>query len=111
MLLLPQRLNAVKQAARQAGADLRGAPLNLDGGCDAERHRHGLCHAGLIPHITESPRKRKTTKRGRTRRVDAAIHTWRMRVERTSAWEDTSQRWWLRVERLQRRHAGMTWLA
>jgi transposase len=92
-------------------ADLRGASLNLDGGCDAARHRHAMFHAGLIPNITESPRQRKTTKRGRTRRFDAAIHALRMRVERTSAWEDTCQRLWLRFERLQQRHSGMKWLA
>jgi hypothetical protein len=64
MPLLPQGLNAVKQAATQVGADLRGASLNLDGGCDAARHRTGVFPAGLIPNITESPRKRKTTERG-----------------------------------------------
>ena len=111
MPLLPQGLNAVKQVATQVGADLRGASLNLDGGCDAARHRNGMFHAGLIPNITESPRKRKTTKRGRKRRFDAAIHAWRRQVERTLAWEDTCQRLWLRVERLQQRHSGMQLLA
>jgi hypothetical protein len=67
--------------------------------------------AGLIPNITERPSKRKTTKRGRKRRVDAAIRAWRIWIERTWARKDTCQRWWLRVERLQQRHAGMNWLA
>jgi hypothetical protein len=107
MILLPQGLKALKQVAKQVGADLRGASLNLDGGCDAARHRHGMCHAGLIPNTTESPRKRKTTKRGRKRRFDVAIHAWWMRVEQTLAWEDTCQRLWRRVERLQQRHSGM----
>jgi hypothetical protein len=111
MILLPQGLKALKQAAKQVGADLRGASLNLEGGCDAARHRKGMFHAALIPTITESPRKRKTTTRGRKRRVDAAIHAWRVLVERTLARKDTCQRWWLRVERLQQRHAGMKWLA
>jgi hypothetical protein len=111
MILLPQGLKALTQVARQGGADLRGASRNLDGGCDAARHRHGMFHAGLIPNITERPRKRKTTTRGRKRRVDAALQAWRMQVERTLAWEDTCQRWWFRVERLQQRHAGMTGLA
>ena len=89
MILWPQGRNALKQVATQVGADLRGASLNLDGGCDAARHRHGMFHADLIPNITESPRKRKTTKRGRKRRFDAAIHALRMRVERTlGTWED-----------------------
>ena len=69
-----------------------------------------MFHAGLIPTITECPRKRQTTKHGRRRRFDAAIHALRMRVERTLAWEDTCQRLWLRVERLQQRHSGMTLL-
>jgi hypothetical protein len=110
MILLPQGLKALKQVAKQVGADLRGASLNLDGGCDAARHRHGMFHADLIPNITESPRKRKTTKRGRKRRFDTAIHALRMRVERTLAWEDTCLWLWLRVERLQQRHSGITWL-
>jgi hypothetical protein len=107
MLLLPQRLKALKQVARQVGVDLTGASLNLDGGWDAARHRHGVLHAGLIPNITKSSRKRKTTKRGCKRRFDAAIHALRMQVERTLAWEDTCQRLWLRFERLQQRHSGM----
>ncbi len=110
MILLPQGLKALKQVAKQVGADLRGASRNLDGGCDAARHRHGMCHAGLIPNITESPRK-KTTKRGRKRHFDAAIQALRMQVERTLAWEDTCQRLWLRFERLQQRHSGMKLLA
>jgi hypothetical protein len=111
MLLWPQGLNALQQVATQAGADLRGTSRNLDGGGDAARPRPGRFPAGLIPTITERPRTRKTTTRGHMRRSDAAICAWRMRVERTLAWEDTGQRWWLRVERLQRRHAGMKWLA
>jgi hypothetical protein len=111
MILLPQGLNALKQVATQVGADLRGASRNPDGGCDAARHRTGMFPAGLIPNITESPRKRKTTTRGRKRRFDAAIHALRMRVEGALAWEGTCQRWWLRFERLQQRHAGMKWLA
>jgi hypothetical protein len=101
MILLPQRLNALKQVATRVETDLRSASLNLDGGCDAARHRTGMFPAGLIPNITESPRKRKTTKRGRKRRVDAAIRAWQLRVERTWAQKDTCQRWWLRVERPQ----------
>ena len=111
MLLLPQGLKAVKQVATQVGANLRGVSLNLNGGCDAVRHRRGMCHAGLTPNITESPRKRRTTKRGRTPHFNAAIRALRRRVERTLAWEDTCQRLCLRFERLQRRHTGMTLLA
>jgi transposase len=111
MILLPQGLKALKQVAKQVGADLRGVSRNLDGGCDATRHRNGMFHAGLIPNITESPHKRQTTKRGRKRHFDAAIQALRMQVERTLAWEDTCQRLLLRFERLQQRHSGMKLLA
>jgi hypothetical protein len=111
MLLVPQGLNALRQVATQVGADLLGASLHRDGGCDAARHRHGMFHAGFIPNITESPRRCKITKRGRKRRFDATIQAWRMRVERTLAWEDSGQRLLPCFERLQRRHAGMTCLA
>jgi hypothetical protein len=33
-----------------------------------------IFNAGMIPHITENPRHRKATKRGRKRRFNAAIH-------------------------------------
>jgi hypothetical protein len=92
MIVLPQGLNTLKQVARQVRADLRGASLNLDGGCDAARHRNGMFHADLIPTSTERPRKRKTTKHGLKRRFDVAIHAWRMRVEQTLAWENPCQR-------------------
>jgi hypothetical protein len=111
MILLPQGLNALKQVARQVGADLGGASRNLDGGGDDARHRHGMFHADLIRDIIESPRPRMTSKRGRKRRFDAAIHALRMRVERTLAWEDTCQRLLLRFERLQQRHSGTKLLA
>jgi hypothetical protein len=103
----PKGLKALKQVAKQVGADLRGAYLNRDGGCDTARNRKCIFHAGLIPNIQENPRKRKTTKRGRKRLFDAAIHALRMRVERTFAWEDTCKRLLLRFERIQQRHSGM----
>jgi hypothetical protein len=84
MVLLPQGLHALKQVAKQVGVDLRGAYLNLDGGFDSTHNRTYMFNAGLIPNITENPRKRKTTKRGRKRFFSEAIHALRMRVERTS---------------------------
>jgi Transposase DDE domain len=111
MILLPQGLKALKQVAKQVGADLRGAYLNLDGGFDSAHNRKCIFHAGLIPNIKENPRKRKTTKRGRKRLFDAAIHALRMRVERTFAWEDKCKRLLLRFKRIQQRHYGMKWLA
>jgi hypothetical protein len=39
----------------------------------------------MIPNLKENPRHRKTTKRGRKRFFNEAIHALRMHVERTLA--------------------------
>ena len=80
MGLLPKSLNALKQVAKEVGLDLRGAYLNLDGGFDSARNRTCIFNAGLIPNIKDNPRNRKTTKRGRKRLFNDAIHALRMRV-------------------------------
>jgi hypothetical protein len=98
---------SLKQVAKQVGLDLRDAYLNLDGGFDAAHNRKGIFNAGLIPNITENPRNRKTTKRGRKRFFNEAIHALRRRVERIFAWEDTFKRLLLRFERIQQQHYGM----
>jgi transposase len=107
MVLFPEGLKALKQVAKTVGVNLRGAYLNLDGGFDSARNRKCIFNAGLIPNIKENPRNRKTTKRGRKRLFNAAIHTLRLRVERTFAWEDKFKRLLLRFERIQQRHYGM----
>jgi len=111
MVLFPEGLKALKQVARAVGLDLRGAYLNLDGGFDSAHNRKCIFNAGLIPNIKENPRNRKTTKRGRKRLFNAAIHALRLRVERTFAWEDKFTRLLLRFERIQQRHYGMKLLA
>jgi hypothetical protein len=111
MALLPQGLQAVKKVAKQVGLDLRGAYLNLDGGFDSAQNRKCIFNAGLIPDITENPRHRKTTKRGRKRFFNEAVHALRMRVERTFAWEDKFKRLLLRFEHIQQRHYGMKLMA
>jgi hypothetical protein len=111
MVLVPEGLKAVKKVAQEVGVDLRGASLNLDGGFDSTYNRKCIFNAGMIPNIKENPRNRKTTKRGRKRLFNEAIHAWRMRVERTFAWEDTFKRLLLRFERIQQRHYGMKLLA
>jgi transposase len=111
MVLLPQGLQALKQVAKEIGVDLRGAYLNLDGGFDSARNRKMIFNAGMIPNITENPRHRKTTKRGRKRLFNAAIHALRVQVERTFAWEDKFKRLLLRFERIQQRHYGMKLMA
>ena len=111
MGLLPQGLNALKPVAKEVGVDLRGAYVNRDGGVDSRHHRKRIFNAGLIPHITETPRHRQTPKRGRNRVCNKAIHALRMPVERTLAWEDTFKRLLRRCERMQQRHDGMKWMA
>ena len=111
MVLLPKGLQALKQVAKEVDLDLRGAYGNLDGGFDSRANRTCIFHAGMIPNIKENPRNRKTTKRGRKRFFNAAIHALRMHVERTFAWEDKFKRLLLRFERIQQRHYGMKLLA
>jgi tmRNA-binding protein len=111
MVLLPESLQALKKVAQEVGLDLRGAYLNLDGGFDSIANRKCIFNAGMIPNIKENPRHRKTTKRGRKRLFNAAIHALRLRVERTFAWEDKFKRLLLRFERIQQRHYGMKLMA
>jgi len=111
MVLLPESLQALKKVAQEVGLDLRGAYLNLDGGFDSIANRKCIFNAGMIPNIKENPRNRKTTKRGRKRLFNAAIHALRLRVERTFAWEDKFKRLLLRFELIQQRHYGMKLMA
>jgi transposase len=111
MVLFPEDLKALKKVAKEAGLDLKGAYLNLDGGFDSARNRKCIFNAGLIPNIKENPRNRKRPKRGRKRLFNATIHALRLCVERTFAWEDKFKRLLLRFERIQQRHYGMKLLA
>jgi len=111
MVLFPEGLHALKQVAKEVGLDLKGAYLNLDGGFDSARNRKCIFNAELIPNIKENPRNRKTTKRGRKRLFNEAIHALRLGVERTFAWEDKFKRLLLRFERIQQRHYGMKLMA
>jgi transposase len=111
MILLPEGLKALKKVAQKVGLARRGAYLNLDAGFDSTHNRTCIFNAGMIPNITENPRNRKQTKRGRKRFFNAAIHALRTRVDRTFAWEDKFKRLLLRVEHIQQRHYGMKLLA
>ncbi len=111
MILLPEGLKALKRVAQLVGLDLGGVYLNLDSGFDSKHNRQCMFNAGMIPNITENPRNRKQTKRGRKRFFNAAIHALRTRVDRTFAWEDKFKRLLLRFEHLQQRHVGMKLLA
>src|SRR4029434_2695385 len=87
MVLLPDGLKALKRAAKEVGLDLRGAYLNLDGGFDSAHNRKCIFNTGLIPNIKENPRNRQTTKRGRKRVFNEAIHALRVRVEQIASTE------------------------
>jgi transposase len=110
-VLLPEGLKALKRVAKRTGLVLEGAYLNLDGGFDSKANRKAIFNAGMIPNIKENPRNRKTTKRGRQRFFNQAIHALRDRVERTFAWEDKFKRLLLRFEYIQQRHYGMKLMA
>ena len=110
-VLLPDGLNALKRVARLADLEIEGAYLNLDGGFDSRRNRKAIFNAGLVPNVKENPRNRKTPKRGRKRLFNAAIHSLRLCVERTFAWEDKFKRLLLRFEFKQQRHYGMKLMA
>ncbi len=111
MGLFPDGLQALPRVAKEVGLDLRGAYINLDGGFDSRANRKYIFNAGMIPNITENPRHRKHPKRGRKRLCNDAIHSLRMRVERTFAWEDKFKRLLLRFDRIPQRHYGMKLLA
>jgi hypothetical protein len=111
MALLPDALRVLKRVAKLLEWDLKDSYLNLDGGFDSKRNRKAIFNAGMIPSLKENPRNRKTTKRGRNRLFNPAIHRLRDRVERTFAWEDKFKRLLMRFERLQRRHYAMKLMA
>jgi hypothetical protein len=111
MILLSEGLKALKRVAKTVGLTLTGAYLNLDASFDSTHNRKGIFNAGMIPNITENPRNRKRTKRGRKRLFNETIHALRPRVDWTFAWEDTFKRLLLRFEHIQQRHFGMKLLA
>src|SRR5208282_4671010 len=96
-VLLPDGLNALKRVARLTDLKIDGSYLNLDGGFDSRHNRKAIFNAGLVPNIKENPRNRKTPKRGRKRLFNAAVHSLRLCVERTFAWEDKFKRLLLRL--------------
>jgi transposase len=110
-ILLPESVNMLKRIAKLTGLELNRSYLNLDGGFDSKHNRKVIFNAGMIPNIPENPRNRNTTKRGRKRFFDHAIHTLRDRVERTFAWEDKFKRLLMRFEHIQQRHYAMKLMA
>jgi hypothetical protein len=115
MILLADGLQALKRVAKRTGLEREGSSLQLEGGFDAKHQRQVIFKAGMIPPITENPRHRNTTKRGRQRLCNAAMPALRDRVARMFAWADKFTRWLRRFEHIQQRHDGMkvrayTWI-
>ena len=108
-VLLPDGLNALKRMARETDLKIGSAYPNLDG--ESRHNRKAIFNAGLVPNIKENPRNRPTPKRGRKRLFNAAIHSLRLCVERTFAWEDKFKRVLLRFEFKQQRRYGMKLMA
>jgi hypothetical protein len=73
-LLFPAGLQGLTRGAKRTGLGLAGAYRNRDGGFDAKANRKAIFTAGLLPNITEHPRHRKTTKRGRKRWFKVVMH-------------------------------------
>jgi transposase len=61
------------EMARAIGMDLRGSTVRLDGVYDCRANRKAIFNRNMRPNIPESPRGRKTAKRGRKLRCDPAI--------------------------------------
>jgi hypothetical protein len=100
-VLLPVGPNALKRIARLTDLTIDGSCLNLVGGFDSRHNRKAIFNAGLIPNIKENPRNKNAPKGGRKRLFNAVIHSLRLRVERTFAWEDKFKRLLLRFEFIQ----------
>jgi hypothetical protein len=96
-------------AGQNAGSE--GANLKLEGGFDSGRNRNAIFNAGLVLNVKEKPHNLKTTKPGRKRLVNVAIHLLRLCAERTFAWEDKFKQLLLRFELKQLRHHGMKLMA
>ena len=99
-VLLPEGLEALKRVVKLTGLSIQDSYINLDGGFDSKSNRKVIFNAGMIPNIKENPRNRKTTKRGRKRLFDQAIHMLWDQVERMFAWEDKFKRLLLRFEHI-----------
>ena len=110
-VLLPDGLNALKRVARLTGSEDRRRVSQSRWRVRFQANRKAIFNAGMIPNIKENPRNRKTPKRGRKRLFNAAIHSLRLCVERTFAWEDKFKRVLLRFEFKQQRHYGMKLMA
>ncbi len=103
-ILLTDSLGELMCITRRIGVSLKGAFLNLDGAFDSRKNRKAIFNRGMVPNIPENKRNRKKPKPGPKRMFDPDLHSLRLAVERTFAWEDKFKRLLLRFERIQSRH-------
>ena len=110
--LLCDALPRLSAMARAVGMDLQGSTVSLDGVYDCRANRKAIFNRNMRPNIPENRRGRKTPKRGRKQRLDAAIFEERFRtIERVFAWEDKFRRLLLRFERISQVHYAFKTLA
>jgi hypothetical protein len=110
--LLRDALPRLTQMARTIGMDLQGSTVSLDGVYDCRANRKAIFNRNMRPNIPDNPRGRKTPKRGRKQRFDAAISEERLRtIERVFAWEDKFRHLLLRFERISDVHYAFKTLA
>jgi len=111
-LLRNDALPQLTQIAQAIGLDLQGTIVSLDGAYDCRPNRKAIFNRGMIPHINENPRGRKTTKRGRKPLFDPLIFKERFEtIERVFAWEDKFKRLLLRFEHISDLHYAFKTLA
>jgi hypothetical protein len=110
--LLRKAMPEVKRIAREAGMDLKGSIVSLDGVYDCRANRKAIFNRGMIPNINLNVRGRKQPKRGRKPFFDPAILQERFRtIERVFAWEDKFRWLLLRFDRLSQVHYAFKTLA
>jgi transposase len=110
--LLREALPEVMRIAREAGMDLQGSIVSLDGVYDCSLNRKAIFNRGMIPNINPNMRGRKQPKRGRKPLFEPAIFKERFRtIERVFAWEDKFRRLLLRFDRLSQLHYAFKTLA
>jgi hypothetical protein len=71
--LLREALPKVMRIARDAGMDLQGCIVSLDGVYDCRANRKAIFNRGMIPNINPNGRGRTQPKRGRKPLFDPAI--------------------------------------
>jgi hypothetical protein len=105
-------LPCVMRIAREAGMDLQGTVVSLDGVYDCQANRKAIFNRGMVPNINPNSRGRQQPKRGRKPIFEPASFKERFwTIERVFAWEDKFRRLLLRYERVSGLHYAFKTLA